>query len=316
VNSPGGTELPGYSFGWWHSSPTLHPGSDGPELSDQGAFGCTPWVDLDLGYTAIILIRDRTRTGTEIWNAVRPLIFEQLWKVAPPSPRPHHLLLPSAAHAPGAGGAFYTTDLTVVNPGVSDATLVLKLLGHDADGRDGAERTFSLAAGRSVTYGDVLGSVFGLAEGWGAVRISSSSPELVATSQTSTPSSGGGTFGQAVPALSSGELVVAGAVRSIVAVREDGLFRTNLVLANATEQPIDVDVVLAGESGATLGARRVTLPPLGMTQLSRVARELGLPGAVAGARLVLSTPTPGGSFAAYASLIDESTNDPRTLLPR
>jgi hypothetical protein len=45
-------------------------------------------------------------------------------------------------------------------------------------------------------------------------------------------------------------------------------------------------------------------------------RELGLPPTVSGARLVLSTPTPGGAFAAYASVIDERTNDPRTLLPR
>ena len=38
--------------------------------------------------------------------------------------------------------------------------------------------------------------------------------------------------------------------------------------------------------------------------------------AVSGARLVLSTPTAGGAFAAYASVIDEKTGDPRTLLPR
>lgn len=81
LNSPGGAALPGYSFGWWISHPTLHPGSQGPELSDQGAFGATPWVDLGLGYGAVLLILDRTQTGTEIWNAVRPLIIEQIRKV-------------------------------------------------------------------------------------------------------------------------------------------------------------------------------------------------------------------------------------------
>jgi CubicO group peptidase (beta-lactamase class C family) len=83
VNSPGGTALPGYSFGWWISDPILHPGSPGPELSDQGAFGCTPWVDLGAGYGAIVLIQDRTSTGTEIWNAVRPLILEELRNTGP-----------------------------------------------------------------------------------------------------------------------------------------------------------------------------------------------------------------------------------------
>jgi CubicO group peptidase (beta-lactamase class C family) len=78
LRSPGDDRLPGYSFGWWISSPALHPGSRGPELSDQGAFGCTPWIDFDLGYAATLLIRDRTQTGTEIWDAVRPIIIENL----------------------------------------------------------------------------------------------------------------------------------------------------------------------------------------------------------------------------------------------
>ena len=53
-----------------------------------------------------------------------------------------------------------------------------------------------------------------------------------------------------------------------------------------------------------------------MTQVARVVRELGVSSDVSGARLVLSTPTAGGAFAAYASVIDARTNDPRTLLPR
>jgi hypothetical protein len=33
-------------------------------------------------------------------------------------------------------------------------------------------------------------------------------------------------------------------------------------------------------------------------------------------RISVSTATPGGLVAAYASVIDNVTNDPRTLLPR
>jgi hypothetical protein len=47
-----------------------------------------------------------------------------------------------------------------------------------------------------------------------------------------------------------------------------------------------------------------------------VVRDLGLATNVAGARILLSTPTANGAFAAYASVIDNVTNDPRTLLPR
>lgn len=68
----------GYTLGFWVSSPSLHPGSAGPEFSDPSLLGTTPWIDEDIGYGAIILIDDNTSTGLDIWNAVRPLIIQQL----------------------------------------------------------------------------------------------------------------------------------------------------------------------------------------------------------------------------------------------
>jgi len=223
-------------------------------------------------------------------------------------------LLPSSARASGAGGAFYTTDLTVANTGSSDATFVLKFLGNNADGRGGAEQTFPLGAGKSTTFTDVLGSVFSRTSDFGAIRITSASDSIRVLAQTSTPGFGG-TFGQSVPAARPQDLVVGGVPRSILAVREDAAFRTNLILANATEDFLDVDVSLVSSAGAPLGAQRYRLPPLGMTQVSRVVRALGISADVAGARLVLSTPALGQGFAAYAAMIDNATNDPRTLLP-
>ena len=236
---------------------------------------------------------------------------------APPVPPPAATwLLPSSARVQGSGGAFYTTDLALANTSASDATLGIRFLGHDGDGTGGPEKSFSLAAGKGVTYTDLLGSVFGLTSGYGAIRISSSTAALAVSSQTSTPAGGGGTFGQSVPAFSDAELVRTGMPRTILGVREDAAFRTNLILANATETALDVDVALVSEAGAPLGSKRVPLPPLGMTQVSRVVRDLGVGADVAGARLVVSTPAAGGAFAAYGVVIDNTTNDPRTLLPR
>jgi len=223
--------------------------------------------------------------------------------------------LPSSAHAAGTSGAFYTTDLTVAHLGGTDTTFTLKFLGHDQDGSSGPEHTFSLAAGRSVTLGDVLGSVFGESNSYGAIRVSSPSSSLVVVSQTSSTGFGG-TFGQGVPAATPEDLVRSGASRAIVGIREDGAFRTNLMLCNATVAALVVDVSLVAADGLTLGSKQYTLQPLGMTQVARVVRDLGISSDVAGARLVLSTSTPGGYFVAYASAIDNVTNDPRTLLAR
>jgi 6-phosphogluconolactonase len=237
-------------------------------------------------------------------------------KTAPiPYDKPYRWYLPSSARAGGAGGAFYTTDLTVANVGTTTANYFLKFLGNNRDGSVGPQRSFSLAAGRSATFSDVLKSVFNLDSDYGAIQVGGSE-DLVVLGQTSTPGFGG-TFGQSVPAMEGQDLISAGKPRSIVAVRDDASFRTNLILCGTTEfVSVDVDVALISPEGATLGTKRYRLPPFGMIQVSRVARELGATGDLNGARLDLSTPTASGSFAAYASVIDNVTNDPRTLLPQ
>ena len=231
------------------------------------------------------------------------------------SPQAAIAILPSSARAEGLGGAFFTTDVTASNVGSSSASLTFKFLGNNTDGTGGETRTFDLAAGRTQTLADILGSVFGRTSDFGAISISSDSLGLAVLGQTSTPGFGG-TFGQSVPVAVFTELISKGAPRSIVAIREDSAFRTNLILSNATSAALDVDLNLVAENGSALGSKRVSLPPLGMTQVTRVVRDLGVSADVIGARLVLSTETLGGAFSAYASAIDNVTNDPRTLLPK
>lgn len=221
-------------------------------------------------------------------------------------------LLPSSARAPGIG-AFWTTDLTLRNSGTAAMLATVRFLGHAGDGRNGPEVEVPLAAGEARTYADVLGNLFGLESDYGPIRVSPSEAGLVVQGQTFTPG-GGGTYGQSVPAVPTGGLIGA-TPRSIVGVRQDALFRTNLMLANAGESPIDVDYALvAASGGAPLASGRITVGPLGFVQRN-VASDLGIDG-IAGAAFVLSTPSPGGAFAAYASVIDRATGDPRTLLPR
>ena len=65
------------------------------------------------------------------------------------------------------------------------------------------------------------------------------------------------------------------------------------------------------DSGAVVTGKRYPLPVLGMIQITKVVRDLGI-GDVVDGRLAISTPTSGGLFGAYASVIDNVTNDPRT----
>ncbi|MCC6132410.1 MAG: hypothetical protein IT186_21005 [Acidobacteria bacterium] len=156
--------------------------------------------------------------------------------------------------APGDAGATWTTDLFVANTGSAEATAGVKFLGHNVDGRSGVEKSFTLGGGQATTWADILGSVFSLSTDWGAIRVSSSSPSLLVSGQTWTPDSLTGTYGQNVPAFGDADLIRAGTAKTILGVGEGALFRTNLILANATDAALDVDVALLADSGETLGS--------------------------------------------------------------
>jgi len=229
-------------------------------------------------------------------------------------------ILPSSARAGGLGGAFYTTDVTIAHHGRVDAPFSLQFAAHDFDGSQGPTRTFNLAAGKMLTFYDVLKSVFGLENDYGAIHLATNNWDLTLQGQTSTPGAGG-IFGQSVSALGSRNITssmgnVFGKL-SIAGVREDASFRTNLILANAgnSSMPLDVQVSLVAGNNQILASKIYKLMPFGMTQVTRVVRELGISLDIAAARLDLLTLTSGGAFGAYASLIDNGTNDPRTLLP-
>ena len=210
----------------------------------------------------------------------------------------------------------WSTELTIANTGQTDATFTLKFLSHDVDGRPADEKALALAAGKSVTDPDLLGTVFGIAEGYGAIQIYSANASLAINSQTSTPAPSG-THGQSVPTFTSGDLVVTGSPRVFPLIREDDIFRTNLVLTNAVDFAIEVEARLFSFDGKELGGvRRYGLPPLGMTQINRLPLDFGVTFLGYAASLHLSTSTPNGKFAAYVAAIDNYSNDPRTVLSK
>ena len=220
-------------------------------------------------------------------------------------------LLTSSARVQGAG-AFWQTDLTIRNTGTSSASVTIKFLGHSGDGRSGPERYPTIPGGQTQTWRDVLGGLFSLSSDYGPILVRSTSANLAILGQTWT-AGGAGTYGQSVPVLSTAELI-GSTPRSILGVRQDTFFRTNLMLANATESWVDVDVQLVSVGGTVLATKRRSLGPLSRDQLN-VATDFGYSN-LSDAVFVISSPTPGAAVGAYASVIDAGTADPRTLLPR
>jgi PKD repeat protein len=225
-------------------------------------------------------------------------------------------VLPSSAHSAGANGAFYTTDLSISNRGTATANMTIQFVGHDQDGTGGLQQARSLLPGSSITYADVLGSLFGVTSGYGGLLIKSDSAFLKLVGQTSTPPpSGGGTFGQSVPGLTSASFVTPSVSQALIALRQDASFRTNAVVMNVSQATAHVRLLLAGPDTTLLGSSEFDLAPLAMRQISGVVTALGAPVGTTDAVLMVSTTTSNAQIACYATVIDNVTNDPRTILP-
>ena len=254
--------------------------------------------------------------------------------VVPSRPAPSLLYLPSAARLSGAQGSVWRTDLQVLNPDTTRADFTVELLKRDAANPAPQRRSLSLEGGRSVRYNDVLQSLFGFS-GAATLRIDCPDGRLLASSRTYNFKTTG-TFGQFIPAspildpipwetqaamldepnaraanLDAGigwgqEAYLIGLSQSATDTRG---FRTNLGLVSTSKDVQVVRVDLYREDGTALGTVATTLRPFESKQLDKVFRTVTAQ-EVDGGFIVIRTETPGTFLVAYASVVDNASNDP------
>lgn len=223
------------------------------------------------------------------------------------------VLLPAAANAAGANGSFFVTAVDIYNAGQMPASYRILWLPRDTDNSTPASSAvFSLAAGETRRFQDLLGEAFGASGAVGAVAIMSDSAELDVMSRTFNRSDAG-TFGQSVPGLSAGELTAAGRRVRVLFLTENDAYRSNLGLASGVGFPITIGVELFAADGDSLGTQVVELPPLGNAQLNRVLRVFA---PIEAAHAEVWTTTAGAAFTCYGAVLDEVSSDPTTVLPK
>jgi len=222
------------------------------------------------------------------------------------------LYLPAAAHVDGYGGTHWRTDVELLNLSTwATDTVVVKLLARDQANPAPPSKEYVLPPKTSLRISDVLETVFGFS-GAAALRFECSSSAIAVSSRTFNQTAAG-TYGQFVPAVPASATVGAGdsvvlAQLATSASASEG-FRTNIGILNTSGNSIVVVVELKGEDGTKLGERSVSLGPYEFTQMDKIFQ-----GIVAGTRNNLTarlhTASAGGSFIAYASVVDNRSGDP------
>lgn len=231
--------------------------------------------------------------------------------VTDPGP-PSRAYVPAVAHAPGAEGTAWRTDMAIVN--LSGATTEVTLTFVPYEGGAHTVRAAELAHGEIREWRDVLVALFGVGTGEsakGTIRLDADAA-VYATSRTynETPS---GTFGQYMPALAASDCLSVDEPGVVLLLRDTDAFRSNLGLLNASTASCEAEVELIDGDGAALGPAKSWWVSAGRYwQQDSVFAAFGAANEdVAYARV---TPrTPGCSMWAYGSVVDNASGDPTTV---
>jgi hypothetical protein len=226
------------------------------------------------------------------------------------------LVIPAAAHADGAQGTTWRTDVVLTAVGRSPARVRLELLERGRANPDPRGIDLEIPGGTVTVLDDVLATAFGV-EGAAALRIHCLEGTLGATSRTynlqgSDPLNSP-TFGQFLPALSMDDAILSGDQGRLLQLAHDPTLaqgqRTNLLLVNGGDRPTTVSVALGDDTGASLGEITETLEAWEYRQLDKVfERVTGV--AVPGGYAAVEVTTAGGRIFALASVVDNLTGDP------
>jgi len=227
------------------------------------------------------------------------------------------LFVPGSAHVSGAAGTNWRTDLEVANPGDSQASFTVALLKRNQGNPSPPTKTFTLGSGKAVRYEDVLATVFGFS-GAAALRISVDEGMVAVTSRTYNATSSG-TYGQFIDGLQEGIAIQAGQEGRLIQLTHkrsaSSGYRTNIGFVNATASGLALKADLYRADGSLLGGRSYNLAPYEYRQIDKIFEGV-TSSDVEDGYAVLYTTTNGGSFFAYASVVDNRTGDPVYITPQ
>jgi ferredoxin len=251
--------------------------------------------------------------------------------------------LPAVARLPGVAGAFFKTDVTIINTSTSRIVVQVAYVEGSGDNSTALNTLITLptfAPGERRELIDIAQSAlnratangylifFSCREGGNCSNCDSNAADCLKIAvqgriYNDTP---GGTFGQSFPGLPWYSYAAFTSTPqgtdslSINGVRNNADYRTNIGLVNASQFSSTVlRLRVFNNAGTPVGEMNQTLGPLGRIQFPVTQIAGGFTGnGYVTVEQVSATPTPAQAdavpgFFAYGSLLDNRTSDPTTL---
>ncbi len=217
------------------------------------------------------------------------------------------LLLPVVLDVVGAGGAHYTTELTLIARAAAPTTVLLQYASSVGGGSGYASVTLQPGEVRVIADAIAFLTAAGLPLPADGTRIGTlraiypgaAASEIFIGGRTSTPGAGG-TFGLFYTGSSTSTTTA-----TVFGLQQNAAQRSNLALVNGGPDPVTLRTQLQGPNGEALsGPVDQTLPGYGWAQINTP-----LLGQASSGRAVVTKLSGASPFTAYGVLNDAVTSD-------
>jgi hypothetical protein len=209
----------------------------------------------------------------------------------------------AAAHGDGAFGSLWRADATLLNRSGAPATAELRFRGDTS-----ATSMVVVADDEQVVIEDVVAELG--ADGSGSLEVFSDRP-LMAGSRTYNIGADG-TFGQYLDGVPVGLLADDGATVWLPQLLQNTSFRSNIGLLNTASVRASVRIRLFDGDGVELAEAVRSLAPHQRRQLQEPFRNIAGRTDLDDAYATVTVES-GEGVLAYASVVDNATNDPTTV---
>lgn len=221
---------------------------------------------------------------------------------------PRVVTLPAAASLHGGAGTFFRSDLAVFNDDLVGLPFVTAryrcFLGACTD----SPVTFDVGPGATAIFSDAVATLFGAPESAGWIELTHTTHiggRISVTSRLYTPGPFRGTVGMTVPGLEPRD----GTPSQVLPLLSKGS-RVNVGVINPENAAQVVTIRVFSKAGERLGRLKRLLLAKQATQINDIFHELGIPGDVDAAYVLVEGSPPPFRIFAYAAIIDNASQDP------
>ncbi|HEU4522097.1 MAG TPA: hypothetical protein VFT12_08850 [Thermoanaerobaculia bacterium] len=224
-------------------------------------------------------------------------------------------LFPVAGNVEGANGTHFRSEVTLANYKGQDQEILVEFLEEGATVPYTAQRV-TLEAGKFYFWDDFVGTMLQRTGKLGAIviravisgtTVTDGSAQINGYSRIWTPQANGpGTSSISLPAVPEADLGATGngtASASILGVRQDTQYRTNIGIVNLAPVDRTFNVTIRGT---------VPMPApltLSVTVPARSMDQFAVPEGSFGSLSITITPTSSGQWSAYAASVDNQSGD-------